>query len=205
MKSVMYTCPMHPEIISDIPGRCPKCGMQLVPRGVENETAGAQDENAAVSYKPLIIIITLIAFMTVIVGVEDIEAGVFVWKNVMTNFMSGFFLVFSGFKFLDVGGFAEGYSTYDLLAKRFPQYGYVYPFVELVFGIAYLIRAQLFTVNVLVFFIMGFSGIGVLDSMLKKRKIQCACLGTIIKVPLSSVTLVEDFGMALMALILLLV
>lgn len=28
--SVMYTCPMHPEVISAMPGKCPKCGMTLV-------------------------------------------------------------------------------------------------------------------------------------------------------------------------------
>jgi hypothetical protein len=30
--AVVYTCPMHPEVISDKPGRCPKCGMKLVPK-----------------------------------------------------------------------------------------------------------------------------------------------------------------------------
>jgi Heavy metal binding domain len=29
---VVYTCPMHPEIVSDAPGKCPKCGMALSPR-----------------------------------------------------------------------------------------------------------------------------------------------------------------------------
>ncbi|WP_169334025.1 heavy metal-binding domain-containing protein [Cytophaga aurantiaca] len=28
--SVQYTCPMHPEVLSDKPGTCPKCGMDLV-------------------------------------------------------------------------------------------------------------------------------------------------------------------------------
>ena len=27
-----YTCPMHPEVTSDSPGKCPKCGMALVPK-----------------------------------------------------------------------------------------------------------------------------------------------------------------------------
>ena len=31
-QATVYTCPMHPEVISDKPGRCPKCGMKLVPK-----------------------------------------------------------------------------------------------------------------------------------------------------------------------------
>ena len=34
VKSVTYTCPMHPEVIKDKPGKCPKCGMKLVVKKV---------------------------------------------------------------------------------------------------------------------------------------------------------------------------
>ena len=56
----------------------------------------------------------------------------------MNYFMAGFFITFSFFKFLDLRAFADSYSMYDLLAKRVRTYGFVYPFIELAMGIAYL-------------------------------------------------------------------
>ena len=53
--------------------------------------------------------------------------------------------------------------------------------------------------------VMGFSGLGVTIKLLKKEKFQCVCLGTVLKVPLTKVTLIEDFGMAALALLLLLI
>ena len=35
--SIIYTCPMHPEVISDKPGKCPKCGMDLVQKNSSSE------------------------------------------------------------------------------------------------------------------------------------------------------------------------
>jgi hypothetical protein len=40
--------------------------------------------------------------------------------------------------------------------------------------------------------------------MLNRKRVECACLGTIIRVPLGTVTLIEDFGMAIMGILLLL-
>jgi hypothetical protein len=39
-KATTYTCPMHPEVVSDKPGRCPKCGMNLVPKTEESPPKG---------------------------------------------------------------------------------------------------------------------------------------------------------------------
>ena len=195
-----YTCPMHPEVHSDTPGKCPKCGMHLIP---VSKAEMHEDSVEGTNYNRLFIIIGLIALATIAIALKDMQNGTFVWKNVMINFMAGFFLVFSGFKLMDIKGFAEGYAMYDLLAKRIFRYGYVYPFIELAFGLAFLISFQLAYVTIVEIIVMVFSGIGVTLSMHKKQKIQCACLGTVIKVPLGTVTLVEDFGMALMGIALL--
>lgn len=36
-KNKVYTCPMHPEVVSDKKGSCPKCGMNLVEKRKEQE------------------------------------------------------------------------------------------------------------------------------------------------------------------------
>ena len=121
------------------------------------------------------------------------------WQGWMNQFMAGFFLVFSAFKLLDISGFAEGYSTYDLLARRWHTYGYLYPFIELSLGILYLTQWLPTSTLYATVIIMGFSSLGVINSLLKKQKIQCACLGTVLKVPLSSITLIEDLTMVILA------
>ncbi len=193
-----YTCPMHPEVHSDKAGRCPKCGMKLVTEAQEDMKIETEMEGD--NYNRLLIIIGLIALATIAVAANDFEHGTFDWRNVMINFMAGFFLVFSGFKLMDINGFAEGYYMYDLLAKRVFQYGYLYPLIELFFGLSFLTSFQLQYVTIAEVIVMVFSGIGVVLSMPNKQKIQCACLGTVIKVPLGTVTLVEDFGMAIMGI-----
>ena len=202
MSQKTYTCPMHPEVLSERPGKCPKCGMNLVTSASllkSPETNQKQDNNLA-SYKPLIIIIGLIFIAALTVSLR----ANFYLRNFLETFMAGFFLVFSDFKLLDLTGFAQAYSTYDLLARKVLTYGYLYPFIELFFALAIIAKFNPLVLNSTVLIVMSFSGIGVLQSLLKKRRFQCACLGTIIKVPLTQVTLIEDFGMAAMAAFLLL-
>ena len=62
------------------------------------------------------------------------------WNGIawMHDFMGLFLVVFSMFKFFDMEGFADGFQMYDLLAKPFRPYAYVYPFIELALGLGYL-------------------------------------------------------------------
>lgn len=149
------------------------------------------------TYYPLLLILGYIAIAS-FAGTTASSGGID-WRHWMMNFMAGFFLVFSAFKFLDIGGFADAYADYDLLAKRWHAYGYVYPFLELALGLAYLFRVAPHATNVATLLLMGFSSFGVIAALANKRRIVCACLGTVLKLPMSTVTLVEDLGMALMA------
>src|SRR5687768_16833546 len=100
-----YVCPMHPEITSKKPGECSKCGMDLVPEGAEVKH---HHQSKFETYKPLLIIIALILLVTVVLSFNDVNVGTFSLSKSMSYFMSGFFLVFAGFKLLDLKGFAAG-------------------------------------------------------------------------------------------------
>ncbi|MDP1563943.1 MAG: heavy-metal-associated domain-containing protein, partial [Pirellulaceae bacterium] len=154
----------------------------------------------ATTYYPLILIL---AFLIGIVTLLELNAGGIVWGRAMNNFMGGFFLVFSFFKLLDLRGFADSYQMYDVVAQRFRSYGYAYPFIELSLGVAYLTGFQPVFTNVVTLVVMSVSAIGVFKSLVAKRKIRCACLGTVFNLPMSTVTLVEDSLMAGMAALML--
>ncbi len=201
-----YVCPMHPEIKKNEPGKCSKCGMRLVEsKTLENKSVPHDKPNSKSwkVYLPLIGVLGLILLTTFVLAFRDFNLGFFSIRATLSYFMIGFFLIFAGFKLIDLKGFAEGYFTYDLLAKRVFAYGYIYPFIELFFGLAMIIIPTSQTLLISEILIMGFSGIGVTIKLIKKEKFQCVCLGTFFKVPLTKITLVEDFGMAGLALIML--
>lgn len=194
---------MHPEVIRDKPGHCPECGMALVIKGAPTAMPHAEKVTWK-SYLPLIVIVALIFLTAVMISLRDVQMESFALSKSISYFMAGFFLVFAGFKLMDLRGFAQGYSTYDLLAKRFFNYGYVYPFIELTFGFSMILIPESRGLLIIEMLLMLFSGIGVTTKLARHEKFQCACLGTFLKVPLTKVTLIEDFGMAALALLMLL-
>jgi methylamine utilization protein MauE/heavy metal-binding protein len=196
-------CPMHLEVRQEGPGRCPMCEMRLVP---EADLPTQPTEPAATtwkSYVPLWVVFLVLMAATGVLAWKDLRDGSFAPRDMLLDFMTGFFLVFAGFKLIDVRGFADGYATYDLLARAVPAYGYAYPFIELAFGLLMLAGIHSAPLLWTEFGVMAFSGIGVALKLAKGERFQCACLGTFLKVPLTKVTLVEDFGMAALALLVL--
>jgi cation transport ATPase len=148
------------------------------------------------TYKPILLIGAYITGATLLI---EIVGNGFNWHTWMQHFMAGFFLVFSFFKLLNLKGFAESYSTYDIIAKKWVNWGYVYAFIELGLGIAYLINFKPILTNAVTLVVMTVSIVGVLQSVLNKRKIQCACLGAVFNLPMSTITIIEDAAMIAMS------
>ena len=148
------------------------------------------------TYKPILLIFGYISAVTLLIQMGNNSFNFMQW---MGHFMAGFFLVFSFFKLLNLKGFAESYQMYDVLAKQIPVWGYLYAFIELGLGLAYLMNFQPMLINTLTFVVMSISIIGVLQSVLNKKKIQCACLGAVFNLPMSTVTIIEDALMIAMS------
>ena len=162
---------------------------------ISNQLSPSNENQDQSSYKPIYLIFAYLLFINIVICYKGM------WMDFMANFMASFFLVFSFFKMLDLKGFADGYSSYDIVAKKFHYYGYVYPFLELGFGIAYILFATNIYLNIAVFFVMLISTMGVVKAKLTKQNFHCVCIGTLLKVPLGSLAIVEGVSMVLMSLV----
>lgn len=171
-------------------------GYTLANEGDVEPTPEQEEEQPGESLYPLLLIVGYILGTTVLIALATDNWSL---MTMMRHFMAGFFIVFSFFKLLDLPGFVNAYFSYDLIARAMPKWSWVYPFVELALGVLYLLNAVPIATNVITLALMLIGSVGVLKALMEKRKIQCACLGTALNLPMTKVTLVEDLTMAAMA------
>jgi copper chaperone CopZ len=151
-------------------------------------------------YKPVFLIFI---YLVVICSGIELANQPFILLRWMNHFMAGFFIIFSFFKLLDVKAFANSYAMYDVVAKKWSIWGFIYPFVEFSLGISLIMNFMPVVTNWAVLLVMTISLIGVLQTVLKKRKIKCACLGAVFNLPMSTVTIIEDGLMIIMSIFML--
>lgn len=149
--------------------------------------------------KPLLLIIFYIASASIFLHYKNWS-----WNDFMLDFMGLFYIVFSFFKMLDLKGFPESFRMYDPLAKRVPIYGKVYPFIETALGLMFLMRYELNLALISTLIVLGITTIGVTKTLLDKKSIRCACLGTALKLPMTEATFIENTIMIVMAILMLL-
>lgn len=142
------------------------------------------------------VIVACATIMSTVVGFD--------WAEWMRWFMGGFFVFFGSFKLIGYDMFIVMFPMYDPIGKRFKYYTWAYPFIEVFLGALYCLNLLALPRDIVTFVIMSVGAYGILKQLPKGGEaIRCACLGNIIKLPLSTVTLVEDATMAVMAFVML--
>jgi len=154
---------------------------------VENKTKIQQ-------LQPLLLIFLYISTTAILLHYKNWNTADF-----MLDFMGIFFIVFSFFKMLDLKGFPESFKMYDPLARVVPAYAWAYPFVETVLGLMFLMRFKVEIALIATIVILGITTVGVTKSLLDKKAIKCACLGTALKLPMTEATFIENAVMLLMS------
>lgn len=152
------------------------------------------------SYIPLLVIVSLTLLAATSRQFAEESWSIRSW---MHDWMGFFLVIFAMLKLLDLSGFADGFQMYDLLAKKSRIYAKLYPFLELSLGLAYLTHPANPWVYIATIILMTFGAAGVISALRKGLDVNCACLGSFLEVPLSTVALVEDLGMAAMAAVML--
>ena len=147
---------------------------------------------------PLFLIFGYITIASVILNYNPWNSSEF-----MLDFMGLFYIVFSFFKMLDLKGFPESFRMYDPVAKVLPVYGWIYPFIETIIGVMFLMRIEIPIALIITLIILGITTIGVTKTLLDKKAIQCACLGTALKLPMTKATFIENSIMIVMAIVML--
>lgn len=103
-------------------------------------------------------------------------------------------------KLQDIESFSSMFLNYDLLAKRWMSYSYVYPFAELTAGVLMAAGALMWLSVPISLVIGGVGAISVVKAVyVDKRDIKCACVGGSSRVPLGFVSLTENVMMVAMA------
>lgn len=119
----------------------------------------------------------------------------------MSPFMGLALLMFGFLKVVNWPGFVTGFKRYDVLAQTIPGYAWGYPLFELALAFAYLANLQP-DAAMLTLAVVNLGSVGL--ALSKGLNVECACMGTALNVPLSTVTIAEYGTMAAMAVYMLL-
>ena len=153
----------------------------------------------AVTYRPVIAVF----IMTALLALATSHAA---YGHAFTVRTAEWFIAFSMvvlaiLKLQNIESFSTMFLNYDLLAKRWLRYGYIYPFAEAGAGLLMVAGALHWLSIPVALFIGTIGAVSVFKAVyIDKREIKCACVGGDSNVPLGFVSLTENLMMVAMAL-----
>ncbi|WP_457355547.1 MauE/DoxX family redox-associated membrane protein [Roseateles sp. P5_D6] len=156
-----------------------------------------KDEGAA-TYLPVVMLFAMAAAMSLAIGWDDYGGLRIV--QAMERFVALSMCLLALQKLRDVEAFSTMFLNYDLLARRWVRYAYIYPFAEGLAGILMLADALRWLAIALALFIGVVGAVSVFKAVyVDKRELKCACVGGDSGVPLGFVSLTENLMMVAMA------
>lgn len=151
-----------------------------------------------VSYQPVIAVFAVAALMAL--SAQWASGGAPASVRSIEWFIAFSMAILAMLKLQDIESFSTMFLNYDLLAKHWIPYSYVYPFAELTAGVLMIAGALSWLSIPLALFIGSVGAVSVFKAVyIDKRDIKCACVGGSSRVPLGFVSLTENVMMVAMA------
>ncbi|AUH73438.1 MauE/DoxX family redox-associated membrane protein [Legionella sainthelensi] len=151
------------------------------------------------SYRPVIVLFSVTALMAL--AASYASTGTVFTAQTLSWFISFSMSVLALLKLQNVEGFSTMFLNYDLLAKRWVPYSYIYPFAEALAGILMIAGVFRWISIPVALFIGTIGAISVFKAVyIEKRELKCACVGGDSNVPLGFISLTENLMMIGMAM-----
>lgn len=152
----------------------------------------------ATTYRPVIVLFAMTAFMALAASYATTSS--FLTVRAAEWFIGMSMIVLSMLKLQNVETFATMFLNYDLLAKRWVPYSYIYPYAEGLAGILMVAGALTWLSIPIALFIGSVGAVSVAKAVyVEKRELKCACVGGASNVPLGFISLTENLMMIAMA------
>jgi glutaredoxin len=152
----------------------------------------------AATYRPIIALFTMTALMAM--AASYAVTGSIVTVRAAEWFIAMSMVVLALLKLQNVETFATMFLNYDLLAKRWVPYSYIYPFAEGLAGVLMVAGALTWLSVPVALFIGTIGAVSVFKAVyIDRRELKCACVGGSSNVPLGFVSLTENLMMIAMA------
>lgn len=156
-----------------------------------------QDPNG-ISYRPVIVLFALTALAAL--AASYAVTGTVLTARALQWFVALSMVVLAMLKLQDVDKFSAMFLNYDLLARRWVPYSYVYPYAEALVGVLMIAGVLMWLSAPVALFIGTVGAVSVFKAVyLDKRELKCACVGGSSSVPLGFISLTENLFMIGMA------
>jgi len=152
----------------------------------------------ATTYTPVLVVFAVTALMALALSQATLGSPFTV--RAAEWFIGLTMMALAMLKLQNLDKFSAMFLNYDLLAKRWVPYGYVYPFAELGAGTLMVAGVLTWLSAPVALFIGGVGAVSVFKAVyLDRRELKCACVGGDSNVPLGFVSLTENLLMIAMA------